>query len=135
MTIVAPTGCNVVLKSLSSKVNRGYPLSIVAEIATELEVNFLWRQTAGPNVEPTGPFTFAYLTFRADVLSGGKTYAFELTAKTLKGNLIASFDFYVNRGPAGGKTVVTPNSGRALLDLFLLATEGWEDPEGDYPLF
>lgn len=31
--------------------------------------------------------------------------------------------------------MVTPNSGRALLDQFLLATEGWEDPEGDYPLY
>jgi len=134
ITIILPTGCNIALKPLAGVINSGLPLSIVAGITTSLEVDFLWRQTGGPTAQPSGGFTFAYLSFRADSLQGGQTYGFELTAKTIKGNIIAPYEFYVNRGPMGGKTTVTPSSGRAILDQFLLSTEGWEDPEGNYPL-
>jgi len=135
MTIVQPTGCNIAFKPFQGVINSGLPLSIVAAISADLEVDFLWRQVAGPVASPTGPLTFAYISFGAGSLQGGQTYGFELTAKTTKGNLIAAFQLYLNRGPVGGKTAATPSSGRALLDQFMLATEGWEDPESDYPLY
>jgi hypothetical protein len=134
ITIILPTGCNIVLKPLVNVINSGWPFSLVAGITTDLEVEFLWRQTGGPTAQPTGAFTFAYLSFSENTLQGGQNYGFELTAKTAKGNIIAPFEFYINNGPVGGKTVVTPSTGRALLDQFLLATEGWEDAEGNYPL-
>lgn len=84
MTIVPPIGCNVALKPLSSKINSGYPFSIIPEISTDLEIDFRWRQTAGRETQPTNSYAFAYITFRADALIGGERYAFELTAKRSK---------------------------------------------------
>ena len=67
----------------------------------------------------------------------GRTYTFRLSAHPLDNVALSAKTevvLMVNAPPIGGRTIVSPLSGDALMTDFTMSTIGWSDDLSDYPL-
>ncbi|CAM9093541.1 unnamed protein product, partial [Hapterophycus canaliculatus] len=106
--------------------------------------DFLWTQTAGDlDVEEHDWSTlFATaqsglnLVVRPNVLTGGSTYTFRLSATdvTSQATGFAELSVVMNAAPTGGYVGASPRAGRAAVDVFYLESLGWTDDVEDLPL-
>eukprot|EP00903_Cladosiphon_okamuranus_P012876 g12026.t1 len=106
--------------------------------------DLLWTQMQGDlNIETedwsvffASPRTGVNLVIRANILTGGSTYTFRLSAvdtvSLAKG--FAELSILANAAPSGGYIEATPRLGVAALDTFYLECLSWSDDVDDLPL-
>jgi hypothetical protein len=98
-----------------------------------------WSWTATEDSQPldltdltSTPLTNAVLVLAADALTVGRSYRFRLEANDGRGTGSCEAAILLNAGPTSGSVSVSPTSGRAVVDSFIIAAVGWVDE--DIPL-
>ncbi|CAM9935318.1 unnamed protein product [Scytosiphon promiscuus] len=104
----------------------------------------LWTQVAGDlDLQEQAWGTFfgtaqsgLNLVIRANVLTGGSTYTFRLSATdaTSQTTGFAELSVIMNAAPTGGSVDASPRAGLAATDMFTLESLGWTDEVDDLPL-
>ena len=77
------------------------------------------------------------LAVLANTFVAGRTYTFRLSAHPLDNVVLSAKTdvvLMVNAPPLGGRTIVFPLSGHALITEFTMSASGWSDDLSDYPL-
>ena len=106
----------------------GVQLNLQSIVLTDL------TKTLSPGVTPFD------ITVDKNTLEAGASYTFRVTATyypdetDVLAETQSDIQVFMNGPPAGGTFEITPLSGQALRDIFLLFSSSWDDDVDDYPL-
>ncbi|CAM9419179.1 unnamed protein product [Pylaiella littoralis] len=106
--------------------------------------DLMWTQVSGDlNIDAEGWSKFfttaqigANLVTRPNILTGGSSYTFRLSAMDAESleTGFAELSVVVNAAPTGGRIEATPRAGVAALDTFTLESLDWSDDADDLPM-
>lgn len=138
------SGPAVVTTTVSTKINPSVAFKLSAEVASEYPFTMRWIQYQGDlNISASSDANPAFslpLTSQSNAivknsLTPGLTYVFRLVATDINNNTgFGSIVVNVNAPPSSGTLTVSPQSGYAITDKFVLSCAHWTDDPADLPL-